>query len=461
MRDTSAPFPSGIDASTGQPVPNRDLKEVLVERLQAMKRSRRDVVDGVDPKNLKQAGWGIIVAESDELVYDHLKALEPLLELRKREAGARYKEYLGAAGYRKGEDKLDFLDRHGTGPGRVNPAKVPYYLLLVGNPQHIPYEFQYGLDLHHAVGRIYFERSEEYAAYAEGVVNAAKASKASSLPEIAFFGPRQDSGTRVSNEALLKPLIKSVESKPGYQVRKFLGKTAKKEALARLLGGEETPDLLFSAGHGLQYKSGHERQRSHQGALVCQGWRGKGPPKPEHVFASVDLNPHACLRGLIAFLFACHSAGTPSQNDFACTASEQWSAAPEPFVSSLAQALLGHPEGGALAVIGHVHQVWQHSFLWRESGSQTEAFEDVLRRLLSGGPLGWAMEPLNQRFTDLSAALGELLKEAYLGGSLNKEALAEIWIASQDARNYVIVGDPAVRLPAVASPVEGERLTRG
>jgi hypothetical protein len=71
------------------------------------------------------------------------------------------------------------------------------------------------------------------------------------------------------------------------------------------------------------------------------------------------------------------------------------------------------------------------------------------------------MEPLNQRFTDLSAALGELLKEAYLGGSLNREALAELWIASQDARNYVIVGDPAVRLPAVAPAVEGERLTRG
>jgi hypothetical protein len=452
MREITALFPSGIDGSTGQPVPPPDLKAILRDRLGKPKRRLREVVDGVDPRNLEQAGWGIVVAKSDELVYDGLKALQPLLDLRKREAGAKYKEYLGADGYVAGEDKLDFLARHGAGPGRVDPSRVPYYLLLVGSPEHIPYEFQYGLDLHHAVGRIYFETKEEYAAYAKGVVNAAETSAAR---KVAFFGPCQDAGTRVSNDALLKPLIESVRTRLGCQVEELLGEKATKEALARLLGGEGTPNLLFSAGHGLQYGSGDKRQQTYQGALVCQDWPGGDAPLPEQVFSGDDLNKHARLSGLISFLFACHSAGTPALDDFSSKPGERRNMAPRPFLSHLAQRLLGHPEGGALAVIGHVHQVWQHSFVWRQTGSQPQPFLETVSRLLDGGPLGWAMEPLNQRFTDLSAALGELLKEAFLGGTVDLDVLAELWLASQDARNYVIVGDPAVRLPGKKRVLRG------
>jgi hypothetical protein len=452
MRESTALTPNGIDGSTGEPVLTPDLKEVLSARLGKSKRTLREVIDGVDPKKLEEAGWGIIVAESDVLVDDALDALQPLFNLRKREAGTRYKEFLGTEGYVNGEDKLDFLARHGAGPGRVNPVKVPYYLLLVGSPEHIPYEFQYGLDLHHAVGRVYFKTKAEYAAYARGVVDAAENS---SSRRVAFFGPCQDAGTRVSNDALLKPLIESVRTRPGCQVEELLGKEATKAALARVLGGKETPNLLFSAGHGLQYGSGDKRQQTYQGALVCQDWPGGGAPLPEHVFSGEDLNEHARLSGLISFLFACHSAGTPALDDFSSKAGERRNMAPNSFVSHLAQRLLGHPGGGALAVIGHVHQVWQHSFLWRETGSQPQPFLETVNRLLEGGPLGWAMEPLNQRFADLSVALGELLKEAFLGGSLNLDALAELWLASQDARNYVIVGDPAVRLPGKKRVLRG------
>jgi hypothetical protein len=456
MRESTGLIPSAIDASTGQPVAPPDLKEILRVRLEKPKRRLREVVDGVDPEKLEQAGWGIIVAKSDELVYDSLEALQPL-DLRKREAGvARYKEFLGADGYVAGEDKLDFLARHGAGPGRVDPTKVPYYLLLVGSPEHIPYEFQYGLDLHHAVGRVYFKTKKEYAAYAQGVVNAEEGTETYSPRKVAFFGPCQDPGTQVSNEALLKPLIESVRTKDDCQVQEVLGENATRAALGRLLGGEETPNLLFSAGHGLQYRSGHELQETYQGALICQDWPGDDAPYPEHTFSGNDLSEHARLFGLISFLFACHSAGTPKCDDFSCKPGEpRKDMAPFSFVSHLAQRLLGHPGGGALAVIGHVHQVWQHSFFWRQTGSQPLPFLETVDRLLKGGPLGWAMEPLNQRFADLSVALGELLKEYFLDGTLDLDALGELWLASQDARNYVILGDPAVRLPGRKSATRG------
>ncbi len=435
----------GIDGDTGRPVSPREVEEILLERLAKSKKRRvRELKDGVDANDLSQAGWGVVVSGSDRFASESLDALEPLLKLRREQAGSLYKIYAGEKGYVRGEDKLDFLARMGAGPGRVDPKKVPYYLLLVGSPEDIPFEFQYGLDHHHAVGRVHFETPEAFAAYAAAVVAAEDEFKPS--PKVAFFGPCQDAGTEVSNERLLKPLIEELDGKPGCQCETYLAEKATKERLRRLLGGDETPDLLFSAGHGVYYKNGHVRQRSHQGALVCQDWPCTEAAGPEHVFSAADLDGPARLLGLIAFLFACNSAGTPVNNDFASRVEDMRAVSPKPFVSSLAQRLLSHPDGGALAVIGHVEQVWQQSFLWRDTGSQILPFVETMNRLLGGGRVGWAMEPLNQRFSDISTVLGELLKKAFLEDTLDRKALAELWIESQDARNYVVVGDPAVRL---------------
>jgi hypothetical protein len=217
------------------------------------------------------------------------------------------------------------------------------------------------------------------------------------------------------------------------------------------------PDLLFTAGHGLFYKSGHENQRNHQGALVCQDWPGSGtPPEPEHVFAADDLGSIGHIQGLLAFLFACNSAGTPAFADFT---TERRPAAPQPFVSRLAQRLLS--QGGAQAVVGHVEQVWRCSFLWRDTGFQPQAFIQVIYRLLKGDPLGWAMEPLADRFADLAASRQAIEDQKAQGYSVNEEVLAALRTASRDARNYVIVGDPAVRLPAAVPPPAKKRVLRG
>ena len=126
---------------------------------------------GIDPTDLSRAGWGIIFAHNaDPAVCD---ALAPLLELRHAQAGACYKVFAGADGYRPGEQSWDFLRRWKHAPaGPVDPKRVPYYLLIVGEPEEIPYRFQYVLDAQFAVGRIAFDTPAEYARYAKGVVRA-------------------------------------------------------------------------------------------------------------------------------------------------------------------------------------------------------------------------------------------------------------------------------------------------
>lgn len=413
---------------------------------------RRDVMRGIDPRKLKEAGWGILFAQADEKADAIRKALKPLLELRKKQAGeSRYREYAGDQGYAEFMRDLDFLARQQQGPGPIDPNLVPYYLLVVGDPARIPYRFQYQLDVPCAVGRLSFDTVEEYAAYARNVVEVE--TRGASLPRrVALFGAchPNDPPTVDSSKRLLGPLEIELNKREDWEVRTYLGGHATKARLGSLMGGEETPALLFTAGHGLLLDSGHVRQKSRQGALVCQEWQGHGHRLlPEVYFAAEDLSPEAGPRGLISFHFACFSAGTPEIDEFSHIRNGSPSpSAPEAFVACLPQKMLAHPKGGALAVIGHVDQAWACSFLWPEAGSQIRPFADVLHYLLDGWPVGAAMEPMNQRYAQLAAALGSLREKDRLGTPVPDEELARLWTAANDARNYVILGDPAVKLSA-------------
>ena len=428
-------------------------------------------IDGIEVGDLSSTGWGVIFSASTSP--EVVEALLPLLKHR-RAVAARfdqmgYRQFEGTegrdAGYRKGESAADFLCRVGARPrGPVVPEALPYYLLLVGSPEDIPFSFQYELDVEYGVGRIWFETPEEYRRYALAVV-AAERGDATPARHGVFFAPSHSDGevtepmTQLSIEDLVCPLARHLEKRFAgeagpWTFETVCGEAATKPRLTEIFERRDAPGLIFTAGHGLALPNQDPRQRDDQGAVVCSEWPGgELSPSPEHCFAAGDVPHTVDLTGSIVFQFACFSAGTPSEDDFKVIYNDYLSAG-SPFLARLSQRLLAPPSGGgALAFIGHIDRVWAHSFLSDgPSAYDRVIYEQTLGRLLEGHPIGHAMELFNRCYAEQAVRIANSHDRFRKKEGIDLKGFAEAWLIHNDARNFIVIGDPAVRLKPGVKP---------
>jgi hypothetical protein len=478
--DIDDPFVfNGIDATTGDylisPMKESDASRIAMDHPQdknlvnAFDKVKRDaevehlgVPSYLDEEDLSQVGWAIVFhADEDQAVKD---AFAPLIEHRRQQIGDD--NIVKILEYRGGEQVISWLARHKIRFGPVEPEKVPYYVLIVGSPGRIPFVFGQALDVVYAVGRLYFDDVGQYRQYVESVIEYEKAAKVPNTKEIVFWGPRNknDKPTKLSSEHLIKPLAMGAEakksvvelaakySKVAYAGKLFDPENSKKENLLSVFNpgaGKSGPCLLFTASHGIGWPNGDPNQLKAQGALLCQDFPGPGlgPLKPDHYFAAADLSKEARLHGLVCFHFACFSAGTPEADRFSyAPGAPPQQLAPNPFFSALPQALLSHPNGAALGVIGHVERAWQNSIMTAGAGTQLKPFEDAIIVIAKGQPLGLSLKVFNDVFAASSVDLTNVIRNKDGGAQISDREIAKLWLERNDAEGYVLMGDPAVRL---------------
>jgi hypothetical protein len=478
------PIPLRMHALTGAPTPGLPLADLaghgedLPGATQRIANSTHLGTDYSvdDPNDLTQAGWGIIFAsDADPAIKTQL---QPLIDLRQRQVQDPhlFKIYNGPSngGILPGQTADSWAQQRGvslTAPVDPYQGGVPFYLLIVGSPGRIPFEFQALLKMQWAVGRLAFDDIGDYGRYAQAIVQYEDpACRPMQRKNAAVWVTRNygDIATAMLSGAVCQDFLSQANalgSRPGFTLDAFANEKATKPQLIEILRGNlpgGPPAVLFTGSHGCDYSGSDPAiQRRYQGALATQEWMPGTPASTTNQFCGDDVPVDAKLQGAIAFLFACYSAGCPTIDSYYRNQDgSSISIAPAPMISNLAQALLRQ---GTLAVIGHVDLAFPYAFQDVNGTPQMQAVRTPLELLLRGKRAGLAADSLSILWSSLSAQLGLALGTTPATTSATSTpgsgaaqpsqppsavspAISRLTIARDDARNYILLGDPAVRL---------------
>jgi hypothetical protein len=413
--------------------------------------------------DLTEMGWALVVPAGKAASLP-----EPLQELRRQRTHQMDRPPYKVFEYQPDESVAAFLKREGDGQvgvGAMLTSTIPYYLCLWGSPEEIPWSFQAALDSEYAVGRIHFDDPDDLTSYVNHLLKRdliddgagpplLKPSQMQTAPKPPFslFVPEKElSGAHKE----LVPVINTWTDKEyasGPEPLQLLKQSATSNALVSALREEDRggfgPRLLVSIGHGLEPHAATVDALERFGALACEdGVSVSG--------AHITSPPPVVIPGDIWYAFACFSAGGEATSWWPATKDEWYSGAlpaprviaPRPFVAKLPQKALA---AGLAAFAGHVSKSWDYSYLGITRGSvKPTLFLDPLQCLVRGQRIGHAFDIVAGV---RAARLGETLdssRQAAEAPNATKDSKASFvynYVAWNDARYTVLLGDPAARL---------------
>lgn len=428
-----------------------------------------------DPNDLPLQRWGVIAPEGPE-GDAMLEAIQPLLALREGEQGAKPKQYRVPA-----DMDLELSLKWKNAVLRdedVPEAERPKYLLVLGDLDRASAELQHVLTNGSYVGRLAFATSEGYARYARKAVRWAKAPASAEKPDALFFGADDGTlATQIGREALVERCLKmardevakaSSSSRRRFQfqanaVEQLDGELEAAGFCAATARGA-TPSVLLSMSHGAGWsrsKFKPAKRRAEQGALVLG----------DRYLTSDLVEGKPFLPGGFWFCVACFGAGTPRASAFhpwlsqlsqldayqdrlaevlACLPDEH----ERPFIAALPQAVL-EKDDGPLAFLGHLDLAWTYAFTEGDGSRQSRAGRifSSLQAATRGSRAGVVHDALMRSYREVNDELtagyqaeqdARVMKRTYQPDLLRR---GHAFMLRNDLRGYILLGDPAARLP--------------
>jgi hypothetical protein len=468
--NANLPYPLLVNALTGTavpPVPLENLSGVRADLPGADQRIANSTHLGTDysvddPNDLTQAGWAILFAsDADPAIQVQL---QPLIDLRKSQVqdDKLFQIFLGNRGVGPGQTAASWAQQRGvslTAPVDPYQGGVPFYLLIVGSPERIPFEFQAMMKMEWAVGRLHFDNMDDYGRYAQAVVQyESKTYTPIQRKSAAVWITRNygDPATAMLCGALSEDFLATnnlLGARRQFTTQPFVNDKATKAQLIEILRGNVPggpPAVIFTGSHGCDYSGADVvTQTKMQGCLLTQDWMPGNPANSTNQFCADDVPADAQLLGTMGFLFACFSGGCPTVNGYYFNKDgSPITIAPTPTVSRLPQTLLSR---GMLAVIAHVDLAFPYAFQDVAGTPQVQAVRTPLELLMSGKRAGLAADSLSLMWSSRSSQL-DSMRAAAPGTAANAAptpaaaAVAQMTIARDDAKNYIVLGDPAAQL---------------
>lgn len=428
--------------------------------------------EGGDPNDLEAQRWGLILPEGP--AGDRLRDLiRPLSELRREQQGGHpVKEYRVPPGPMTLAEAALWRKRHFDAGEDLN-AEVPRYQLILGDFDQVPLALQQMQASDGYVGRLSFSDEQGYTAYVEKVLRAEKLPRQRLGRMLVHTAHDGTPALNAGFQALINPGVELIrgglskgsfpasdlqvhgkELEPGLD--RFLESTAHAE-----------PGVLFSMSHGIGAPKGGWTTEADR--LAGQGAMSFG--REGQLLAS-ELASRTFMPQGIWFMFACFGAGTPDISAYAhwlkhLAETGRYSRLPDvvktlagagrPFVAATPQKALANPNG-PLAFIGHVDLAWTFSFREDDSPAKKRPgrFIEPLKSMLRSDRVGIGFRELYRYLaltdTELSSLQDDDVRTRATPSNDELVRRGYLWMMRQDIAGYVLLGDPAVRLP-----VEGRR----
>jgi len=404
-----------------------------------------------------EVGWGLVLPENEQLsVADRAIAAdapEPIRELLKAREGApvfRYRPDLHNRFLRRYSTNQPPQDiaiagsERGTGPGRL-----PWYLLLCGSPEVLPWDLQYVLNTAAYVGRLDLDE-EGLAHYVSALMNDWQdAACRPEQPVVWTVDHGHPDITFLMRNAIAEPIATALkgDSQIGDSLLRLAGKDATVGSLIDALADRQ-PALVVTTSHGMTGPvADPERMAAQLGFLV------------DHLRAS--LGPDELLArwqpdGAIWYAHACCSAGSDKRTRYKGLVKEgspvektlEGVAALGARVAPLPRKLLG-AEKPLRAFVGHVEPTFNWTLQSPETGQiLTSTIKKALYNdLYSAKPVGMAFDRVYHHVGELLAQWKSAVDEVDQGTPGARVAALRSQLTALDRQSMVILGDPTACIP--------------
>ncbi|MDR7419796.1 MAG: hypothetical protein QN178_12915 [Armatimonadota bacterium] len=340
---------------------------------------------------------------------------------------------------------------------QFNTGTLPPYLMICDTFEHIPLEYQFILNAFAATGRLWLDSPQATGSYVRKVLDVERGALVPG-PRRVVATPMDDPVTAADYLGIISEVV------PG-----LTGASGPLDVLAGGDFGEDT--LLAAAGdaglvavycHGVALdEAAQARYPDLQGAFVLQF----GAKDDQDLLRPDDLRGRPFAPGGIVFSPACLAGGTQANSDYAAWIDPRNL---PPYLgsttqaSALSRALLASPDGPAALVmhfdISMGNSAPMYNPLTGDHDLQRDLHGRFLGRVLQGDTIGRATGPFRWAagayYAQAIYVFGQIAGHTpYIGTSGRRKTIGNFvdsmnmyHVTATDMRNYIILGDPAVRL---------------